>query len=281
MDQPPTTPDPAPDPVPDPAPEPAQDPAARPNPILSASQVAPASEPSTGWELPAPAAGPPGSYVIAGVGARLVAYLLDATIVSIIPTLLTILVLDLRALLDATFEAAQSGTTGPTTFPVTLGLVLVTLIGVGLNFIYFVGFWTSGGRATPAMRLMRMQVVDVVTGGRMELMPAIKRWVLLGSPLALLSVISPLQSAAGPLSGLILLIIFLTIVADDRRRGFHDQKSGSLVIREATAGDGATIAGCLILIVLAVVLAIVAGIVAFAILGSQLQDYFPVDGTTI
>ena len=47
------------------------------------------------------------------------------------------------------------------TMEVTPQLILVTLIPLAIQFIYFVGFWTSGGHATPGMRGLKMQVVDV------------------------------------------------------------------------------------------------------------------------
>lgn len=252
----------------------------RPNPIISASDAAPApgsgwvspatpaAAPTSGWalpEAPMPAPGRDG-FVIAGVGARIVAYLIDAILVGLVPTILTLLVLDLGGLMAEAVDAARRGAAAPTTttLPVTLELALVTLVGVGIHFIYFVGFWTSGGRATPGMRGLRMQVVEAVSGRRLAIGPAVKRWIPLGSLLGLLSVVEPLQTIAGPLSLLLLVVVFVTVAADLRHQGLHDRWAGSLVIRSASSGNGAVAVGCLVIVVAVVALTIIAALAFFS-----------------
>ena len=218
---------------------------------------------------------PPGSFVIAGVGARTVAYLLDAGLIAIVPTLLTLAVIDFRGLLEAAMEAARTGADTPMTLPVTLPLILVSLVALGIQFIYFVGFWTSGARATPAMRVMRMQIIDSATGQQLGLAPAIKRWVLLGAPLGLLVVIEPLQALASSLAFLVLFVVLLTIMANDRRQGFHDRAAGSLVIRDARSGNAATAIGCLLLVSVLIVSGVLATIIAINIIGPLLPSLGP------
>ena len=76
-----------------------------PSPIISASPSVPTdaagpsatpAAPLVAWAAPAAADAAPGreGYVIAGMGARLVAYFIDGLIVSVIPTILTLLVVD-------------------------------------------------------------------------------------------------------------------------------------------------------------------------------------------
>lgn len=258
---------------------PPAEPPARPNPIISATDEAsaPASgwvsptappAPATGWALPEAPRAAPGrdGYVIAGVGARLVAFLIDALLVSIVPTILTLVVIDFASIWEAAFEAARRGAEAPmmTTFPVTLDVVLVTLVGVGIHFIYFIGFWTSGGRATPGMRGLRMQVVDAMSGQRIGVVAAVKRWIPLGSFVSVVALLEPLQAIAGPLSLLLLVVVFITIVADARNQGLHDRWANTLVIRSATSGNGAVAVGCLVLALLMIGLAIVASILAFS-----------------
>ncbi len=256
---------------------------ARPDPAPPSIAPEPAAAPVSGWvtsTTPAVEAAPPGSFVIAGVGARTVAYLLDAALISIIPTLLTFAVIDLRGLFRAAIEASQTGANPQMTLPVTLPFILVSLVALGIQFIYFVGFWTSGGRATPGMRVMRMQVIDAASGQELGLMPAITRWVLLGAPLGLLAVVEPLQAFASSLSLLVLFVVLLTIIANDRRQGFHDRAAGSLVIRDAHSGNAATVVGCLLVVAILVVVAIVAGIIAISIIGPELPYLIP-DSTII
>ena len=259
-----------------------------PSPIISASPSVPTDAPGegpatapaaplVGWEAPAPAGAAPGreGYVIAGMGARLVAYFLDSLIVSIIPAILMLLVVDYSGLIQRSIDAARAGATaGQTTFflTVTPELILVTLISLALQYLYFVGFWTSGGRATPGMRGLKMQVVDAATGGTLSLAAATKRFVALGSPLALLILVPALQSAAGIAQFALSLFLFFTAITNDRRQGLHDKWANSLVIRSTTSGDGAVVIGCLMLIVIVVGFAIVLLGTVLAAMGPYLEE---------
>ena len=258
------------------------------SPIISASPTVPpestdpsaaAAAPLVGWEAPPPASAAPGreGYVIAGMGARLVAYFIDGLIVSIIPTILTLLVVDYRGMMQQAIDAAESGTPAAQTsfvMAVTPALILVTLISVAIQFLYFVGFWTSGARATPGMRGLRMQVVDAATGAGMSLTAAAKRFIALGAPLALLILVPALQSAAGIAQFALSLFLFFTAITNDRRQGLHDKWANSLVIRSTTSGDGAVVIGCLVLIVIAVGLAIILGLAVFAAMAPEFEELF-------
>jgi uncharacterized RDD family membrane protein YckC len=226
-----------------------------------------------GWETPGAAASAPGAagYVISGIGARIVAYLLDSLIVSIVPILLSLFVIDWSALFEQ--AAATTGTTTTVSMEVTPQLILVTLIGFAIEFIYFVGFWTSGGQATPGMRLLKMKVVDFATGGVLSLTAATKRFIALGAPLSLLALIPALQSVAGLAEFALLLFLFFTAITNDRRQGLHDKWANSLVIRSTTSGDGATLVGCLLLIVILFVVGIVAGGIFFAAVGPDMEEF--------
>ena len=276
---------PAPLDVPAPVPTDATAPPA--SPIISASPTVPpdstdpsvavAAAPLVGWEAPPPASAAPGreGYVIAGMGARLVAYFIDSVIVSIIPTVLTLLVVDYTGMMRQAIEAAEVGTPAAQTsfvMTVTPELILVTLISVAIQFLYFVGFWTSGARATPGMRGLRMQVVDAATGSGMSLVAATKRFILLGAPLALLILVPALQSAAGIAQFALSLFLFFTAITNDRRQGLHDKWANSLVIRSTTSGDGAVVIGCLVLVVIAIGLAIILSVAAFAAMAPEIEE---------
>jgi uncharacterized RDD family membrane protein YckC len=256
-----------------------------PSPIISASPSVPSeatgpvpAAPLVGWEAPAPAGVAPGreGYVIAGMGARLVAYFIDGVLVAIIPTILTLMVVDYGPLFDQILEASRSGSvTGQTSFviPVTPQLILVTLVGLAVQFLYFVGFWTSGGRATPGMRGLKMQVVDAATGGGLSLAAATKRFIALGSPLALLTLVPGLQSLAGIAQFALSLFLFFTAITNDRRQGLHDKWASSLVIRSTTSGDGAVAVGCLMLIVIVVAFAIILSVASLAAVSPFMEDF--------
>jgi uncharacterized RDD family membrane protein YckC len=116
----------------------------------------------------------------------------------------------------------------------------VTLITVGIQYLYFVGFWTSRWRSTPGMMGLSMRVVDAASGGTLSIVEATKRWIALGFPLALLGLICALQGRAGVLQFGLLIFLFFTTVTSARRQGLHDRWANSLVIRSARSGNGAT-----------------------------------------
>ena len=262
-------------------------PSAPTSPIISASPAAvppggagePAAPagPVVGWETPGAAVAAPGreGYVIGGMGARLVAFFIDSILVSIIPTILTLFVVDYQGMFRQVLDASTNPGTTPTsfTFDVTPQLILVTLIGLAIQYLYFVGFWTSGAHATPGMRGLRMQVVDAATGGTLSLTAATKRFIALGFPLSLLILVPALQSAAGIAQFALQLFLFFTAITNDRRQGLHDKWANSLVIRSTTSGDGATLVGCLLLIVLVVGFGIILSATALVALGPELEEF--------
>ena len=212
-------------------------------------------------------------FVIAGPGARIVAYFIDSLIASIIPAIAAALLYDYGTMFRDVFRDAAAGvTTTSVTIPVDATFILITLISVAITYLYFVGFWTSGGRATIGMRGLRMQVVDAPTGQGLSLMQATKRWVVMGFPLSLLTLVVALQSAAGLIQFGLAVFLFFTVITNDRRQGLHDKVANALVIRSAKSGDGATLVGCLVLGVLVIGFAVILGVVAIAANGEALEQ---------
>jgi hypothetical protein len=180
-------------------------------PFASADPAAPAAPgapppaaadaPLVGWTPPGPAAPVATSdgFVLAGVGARFVAFLLDAVVVAIVPGILMILVSDFSGIADA-IRAGRSAGSAAVATPVTMQSVLIELIGLGINFLYFVGLWTSGWRATLGQRLLSIQVADAATGHGLSLAAASKRWLAFGAPLNLLAFVPapPAMPACSP-----------------------------------------------------------------------------------
>ena len=131
------------------------------------------------------------------------------------------------------------------------------------------------------MRGLKMQVVDVATGETMSLTAATKRFIALGAPLTLLSLVPSLQSVAGVAEFALALFLFFTAITNPLRQGLHDKWANTLVIRHASSGDGATLVGCLLLIVVVVGLAILASAAFFAALGPQMEDILRDVGNSI
>ena len=241
----------------------------------------PAAVAGGGWQAPTDAAPveQQAGYVVAGVGARFVAWLIDGLLSSIVPIVLGAILVDWNSLLQTFFDQIQfdaSGrpiSSGMMTFPITLDLILVVLISVAIQFLYFVGFWTSRWQATPGMIGLKMRAVDANTGGELSLMQATKRWVAMGWPLALLVLVPVLQNAASLAQSGLNLFLFFSTVTNDRRQGWHDKFANSLVIRSVTSGNGATTVGCLVYIVMVILLSIVAALAFFVIAGPSFIDW--------
>lgn len=260
------------------------------SPIISASPSA-ASAPGTP-DIPA-AAAPPGSgwqapaavaveqrdgYVIAGVGARFVAWLIDVLLAGVIPLALSLVLVDWNSIISDAIDQARldpSGRINSFTYqiPVTLDYLLLTLIGLGVQFLYFVGFWTSGLRATPGMIGLKMRVVDAGTGSTLSVVQATKRWIALGWPLGLLVLIPALQNSASLIQFAWVIVLFFTTVLNDRKQGLHDRFANSLVVRSVTSGDGATVVGCLVWIALVILLTVIVTSIFLAQALPQLQEF--------
>ncbi|CAN5546876.1 hypothetical protein BH20CHL7_BH20CHL7_10540 [soil metagenome] len=108
--------------------------------------------PAGGWQVPADhhVPDPDRPFVSAGVGTRLVAWLVDLLILAAISAVALI------AIAVATQSAFPDDLT-------TIDLAFAVL-ATGLQFLYFVGFWTSGSGATPGMRLVALRIVPVSGG---------------------------------------------------------------------------------------------------------------------
>jgi uncharacterized RDD family membrane protein YckC len=220
-----------------------------------------------GWVAPPPepaATGQPG-WVIASVGARFGAYLLDSIIVGAIYAAI-ILTFVFATRTDLSGDAASTAT---------------YLAFMGLFFLYFVGFWTSGSKATPGMRLFKLQIANAADGKRLAIGQAVVRFVALEGP-GLLIVI-PVLASLGTLSAIIWAIVLLiTTMNGAMHQGLHDRWAKSVVVRpdSATSSSGAWFATCLIIILIGGFLILVP-IIALIFLGGQLSEILSAVGSSI
>ena len=283
-------------PTPEPPAAPGEPPAEPSSPIISADTSTPpapgwevpgsppplpANVSGGGWEIPTDAATveQQAGYVVGSVGARVVAWLIDGVLASIVPGAIAFVLLDWNAIMGPLFDQMRfdaSGrviSTGVMTIKVTWDLILVTLITIGVQFLYFVGFWTSRWQATPGMIGLKMRVVDANTGASLTLLQASKRWVAMGWPLSLLITVPVLQNAAGLAQFGLNVFLFFSTVTNDRRQGLHDKFAGSQVIRSVTSGSGATIVGCLVYLVMLIAITVVASLAFFVVAGPELLEF--------
>jgi uncharacterized RDD family membrane protein YckC len=240
-----------------------------PPPVVGWQADAQAPPPVVGWQTPDSSAAPAPieGYVIAGPWARLVAWLIDSLLVTLVPTLLSFIVIDWQPLVDAMIEQIEDpSTVAPMTFvPTTVEALIVTLIGVGISYLYFVGFWTGPWMATPGMRLLGLRVGDEQRGAILSITAATKRWLAIGSWLALLAFVGPFASIAGLGQTVLQIALFFSVIVHPRRQGLHDRVASSLVVRKGAVGDS-VVMGCVVLVGLVVLFGIVIGAVSVAVL---------------
>lgn len=166
------------------------------------------------WEAPPESAGPAPGIEFAGHGARLVAYFIDAVIVSIV----------IGAIYAVAFVLFGQGlewdpVTGNVD-PESLdggaigGFILALVIGGLLALLYFPFFWARGGQ-TPGMRMFGLHVVRDRDGSR------------IGWGTALLRLLGMYVASA------VFYLGFIWIFIDKRRRGWHDLIAGTVVIKRS------------------------------------------------
>ena len=128
-----------------------------------------------------------------------------------------------------------------------LYVVLQAVAIIAISAGYFIYFWTTR-KQTPGMIVMKLNVVKDGSGNALNQSEAIRRWMYLGLPLALATLLSTGYGFGGfgGLGGLYILFTLATVVAvvslaweiylayatnnDARKQGPHDKAAGSLVI---------------------------------------------------
>ena len=156
--------------------------------------------------------------------------------------------------------------------------LIVGVILVLVDLLYFIGLWTSGLQATVGMRLLRLRVLDAGTAGTMRLNDALLRWLGLAGAIGILGLVPGLRGlhradrrglAPGP-AGL--------DCARPLHQGLHDRWARSVVVQPAPGGSGLAIATCLVLVVLFGLVLPFAGIVLY---GDQLRDLLTEIGNSV
>ncbi len=177
-------------------------PAAAPPPAAATPPTRRRSPPPAQWPAPPDAVGPAPGVRFASHGARLVAYIVDGILVSVLVTIVAVLL---------SFGVAAFAVAGADALAVLGGiLVIVAIFAVSLG--YFPWFWVKGG-ATPGMRIFNLRVVRDRDGGPIGWGEALLRlvgfWV----------------------SSIVFYLGFAWILIDKRRRGWHDLIAGTVMVQ--------------------------------------------------
>lgn len=224
--------------------------------------------PVVGWAAPSDArqASPIAGYVVAGTGSRVVAYIIDGVLLAIVSLVIA--------------SIADPDLFDPTTPPVatrSMPLLLTGLIGIGIDYAYYVGLWTSRGRATLGMRLLRIHVIDQRRDEPLKLVPASARWLLVTGAFSILLLLPIAQEIMGLAIIIWSIVLLASVINNPLRQGIHDQAAGSLVVQRVGVRSNAAVVGCLLLVLLFVVWPIVALIA----LGPQMEEFLLEVGQSI
>jgi uncharacterized RDD family membrane protein YckC len=217
-----------------------------------------APPPTSGYALP----GTPGLEYGSVLG-RFVAYMLD----NILAAIVTVIAAAGLALL---FSIAG---TGPRVATLVGGIT-----GLGVSLLYFVSFWTGSARATPGMRLMKLQVGRLADGATLTVTQGIVRWLLLGGLFELLYLVPDLQGLSGLLGMAWALALLVSTIASPTRQGLHDRAVGSAMMQPAGATTPAV--PCLVAILVLVILPFVA-LIALILLGTQVSSILSAVGQSV
>jgi uncharacterized RDD family membrane protein YckC len=222
---------------------------------------APPPPPTTGREVPGAA-----GFVFGSVLARFAAWFVDnmlLLILGIILATIAALVLGVDTEDDAT----------------TVGVAIYVFYTL-LTALYFIGFWTSGRRATLAMRALNLQVGTAFDGRTLPLGSAVIRWVVLGYPLAVVVLVPALAGLAGVVSLLLPIVLVISTIASNTKQGLHDRAAGSAVVKPIGARTSPAALTCVVILVLVPIL-VISGIILLIFLGGQIEEILREAGQSI
>ena len=195
---------------------PAEIPADAPQPETSA----PESQPAVFWGDPGVphkrrVPGVPG-LIFAGVIPRSVAWFVDLFLIAVVSLVV------LTALIAIIVGSPQRD---------DVVLSVIAWIGIAvIAAVYFIGFWTGARRATPGMRLLKLQVGFVATGQPLTARQAGLRVAALGIPIWPLVAIPVISVVTGVALTVWPIILLVSTAVSARRRGLHDRVAWSAVV---------------------------------------------------
>jgi uncharacterized RDD family membrane protein YckC len=198
--------------------------------------------------------------VIAGVFSRVVAYAADGLLLGAI----NVAINGLLGLYDTGRDSTQA--------------IIVNVVLIGVDFLYFVGLWTSGLRATLGMRLLGLRILGAATAGPLSINDAVLRWLALTGALAILALVPGVGAYIGFVVLLWTLVLLISTGTHPLHQGLHDRWARSVVVQRAPGGSGAALATCLVLVVL---VGVVLPVAIYFLAADQIQEILSKIGDSI
>lgn len=146
-----------------------------------------------------------------------------------------------------------------------------------MHAAYFIVSWTSSGRATPGMRLLKLQVGNAVDGNRMTSSQAVRRWFAYGVWLSSFGLVLDVVAPVGLVGLVWWLVLLFTTASSPTKQGIHDRFANTAVVRPQGGSSTALVLGCILLIVALPVVAII----ALIFLGSQVSEILSAVGDSV
>jgi uncharacterized RDD family membrane protein YckC len=186
----------------------------------------PAAGTPPGFQVAPVAAGPAPGVAYADLVTRIIAYIIDAVLLSVG----TFIVAAVLGGIFITFGGLGG---------LLIGLVVIAALVLFGSAFYFVYTWTTM-RASPGQKILNLETVNAADGSTLTRDQAIKRWGYLYGLFSLATVAQFVLSASSlaVLSSLLSLAtlvyaIYLLYSAsqDPKRQGFHDKQAGTVVVK--------------------------------------------------
>jgi uncharacterized RDD family membrane protein YckC len=177
----------------------------------------------------------PQAAYYADASSRVVALVVDAVALSIL-ILLAAIPVSLLIGPAVEFDSAADQIGDAVTVDETVAAVDCVL-ALALSAGYFVfSWWRKGG--TPGQRLLDLSVVRADDGTLLGKGAAGVRWALVAAPFGVAALLTTTVASVG--DGLVdaclaawYLVLLVTTVRADRKRGLHDRAAGSVVVKRA------------------------------------------------
>jgi hypothetical protein len=182
----------------------------------------------------------------ADVGPRLAAWIVDMILLGVIGSLLSIpIYLALLGNVDwqAFFQQARTGNPFAMPSDLLLASFAGAVVSTVIYAVYFVFLWSSGGRATLGMRIMRQQIGNAADGATLSMGQAFRRWLAMGYWLSLLGAVPLLGSVSGLAQVVWWIVLLVTTNSSPTRQGQHD-KLGSTAIVQVGPAPNPWVVGC-------------------------------------
>ncbi len=115
-----------------------------------------------------------------------------------------------------------------------LAFLVVLVLQLGISLAYFAGLWTYAG-VTVGMRLLGLRIGDERDGSPLILRHSLVRWLIVGIPALLTSLVVYVPSAVGLILAVVgmawLLFLLYTIAQSPSKQGFHDRYAHTILVR--------------------------------------------------